>query len=121
MEFVGGSLKLKSKTKSRISKKLKKKKTKDRTKTTDAVKDKGSEKEKEKEKAVQDYVMVYANGGDEPSESQKTESERRLEETQRRRLLEKGEVKSYEEKMKEYNRLLGSQSEHFDMPKIGPG
>ncbi|KAK7206260.1 hypothetical protein BZA70DRAFT_128793 [Myxozyma melibiosi] len=74
--------------------------------------DKNEEKEREKSSTPQ------------PSEPIKTESERKFEELQRKRMekeLLKKASKSHKEKVQEYNKYLASLSEHNDMPKIGPG
>ncbi|KAF2670159.1 DUF1754-domain-containing protein [Microthyrium microscopicum] len=54
----------------------------------------------------------------------KTESERRFEETRRKRLeerLRREGVKTHKERVEELNRYLSRLSEHHDMPRIGPG
>ncbi|KIM34218.1 hypothetical protein M408DRAFT_325679 [Serendipita vermifera MAFF 305830] len=54
----------------------------------------------------------------------KTEAERRFEETQRRRLLDKVSKmasKTHKDRVSEFNSKLESLSEHHDIPKVGPG
>lgn len=62
---------------------------------------------------------IKASGG-----RQKTEAEKRYEETRRKRLeerLKKEGVKTHKERVEELNKYLSGLSEHHDMPKIGPG
>ncbi|BGO90708.1 hypothetical protein NBRC10512_000648 [Rhodotorula toruloides] len=54
----------------------------------------------------------------------KTEAQRRFEEVQRKRLLEKAAkaaAKSHKERVAEFNEKLENMSEHYDIPKVGPG
>ncbi|GAA5865454.1 hypothetical protein JCM3774_005643 [Rhodotorula dairenensis] len=54
----------------------------------------------------------------------KTEAERRFEEVQRKRLLDKAAkqaLKSHKERVAEFNEKLENMSEHYDIPKVGPG
>ncbi|BGP23826.1 hypothetical protein Rt10032_c05g2455 [Rhodotorula toruloides] len=54
----------------------------------------------------------------------KTEAQRRFEEVQRKRLLEKAAkaaAKSHKERVAEFNEKLEHMSEHYDIPKVGPG
>lgn len=59
----------------------------------------------------------------------KTESERRFEEAQRKKLLKLAEkpgvrpelLKTHKQRVEELNTYLSRLSEHHDMPKIGPG
>ncbi|KAK9479346.1 hypothetical protein V1514DRAFT_341900 [Lipomyces japonicus] len=92
---------------------------------------KGGKVEKKKKKKIkrdQDQ-KVTSPGHDKPLErvsanDGKTETEKKFEEIQRKRLekqLEGKAAKSYKEQVEEYNKYLGSLSEHHDMPKIGPG
>lgn len=53
-----------------------------------------------------------------------TEAEKRFDELRRKRLLERAEregAKSHRERVEEFNQKLARQTEHNDMPKIGPG
>ncbi|CAD6571843.1 MAG: hypothetical protein CYPHOPRED_004597 [Cyphobasidiales sp. Tagirdzhanova-0007] len=53
-----------------------------------------------------------------------TESERRYEEVRRRRLADKVRKeakKSHKERVQEFNEKLEGMSEHYDLPRIGPG
>lgn len=55
---------------------------------------------------------------------QKTDAEKRHDETRRKRLEEKMKregVKTHKEKVEELNKYLSGLSEHHDMPRIGPG
>ncbi|GAA5986641.1 hypothetical protein JCM10908_003834 [Rhodotorula pacifica] len=54
----------------------------------------------------------------------KTEAERRFEEVQRKRLLDKAAkqaLKSHKDRVAEFNEKLENMSEHYDIPKVGPG
>eukprot|EP01094_Clydonella_sp_ATCC50884_P020877 TRINITY_DN4442_c0_g1_i1.p1 TRINITY_DN4442_c0_g1~~TRINITY_DN4442_c0_g1_i1.p1 ORF type:complete len:117 (+),score=37.03 TRINITY_DN4442_c0_g1_i1:191-541(+) len=54
----------------------------------------------------------------------RTEAEKKFEEIQRQReseRLKKEAEKSHREKILELNQKLDSMSEHFDIPKVGPG
>ncbi|POY74127.1 hypothetical protein BMF94_2939 [Rhodotorula taiwanensis] len=54
----------------------------------------------------------------------KTDAERRFEEVQRKRLLEKAAKqarKSHKDRVAEFNEKLENMSEHYDVPKVGPG
>ena len=54
----------------------------------------------------------------------KTEAQSRFEEVQRKRLLEKAAkaaAKSHKERVAEFNEKLENMSEHYDIPKVGPG
>ncbi|GAA5854618.1 hypothetical protein JCM8547_004911 [Rhodosporidiobolus lusitaniae] len=54
----------------------------------------------------------------------KTEAQRRFEEVQRKRLLDKAAkaaVKSHKDRVAEFNEKLENLSEHYDIPKVGPG
>jgi protein FAM32A len=64
-------------------------------------------------------VALKESGG-----RRKTESEKRHDETRRKRLEERMKrdgVKTHKEKVEELNKYLSGLSEHHDMPKIGPG
>ncbi|CAG8609905.1 1022_t:CDS:2 [Paraglomus occultum] len=54
----------------------------------------------------------------------KTEAERKFEEIQRQRLeekVQKAAQKSHRERVAELNRKLEEMTEHYDIPKVGPG
>ncbi|CAG8459100.1 6131_t:CDS:2 [Dentiscutata heterogama] len=54
----------------------------------------------------------------------KTEAEKKFEEIQRKRLdekVEKAARKSHKERVAELNRKLEEMTEHYDIPKVGPG
>jgi protein FAM32A len=54
----------------------------------------------------------------------RTEAEKRFEETKRRRLAERVEKlahKTHKERVQEFNAHLETLSEHHDIPKVGPG
>ena len=53
-----------------------------------------------------------------------TDAERRRLETIAKRTvvkLEKGEVKSHRERVKDFNAYLGNLTEHYDLPKVSKG
>ncbi|KAI8992183.1 hypothetical protein BDF20DRAFT_848807 [Mycotypha africana] len=85
-------------------------------------KKKKSKSSKEKlEKALregsEEFKTVY-------QEVEKTEAERKFEETQRRRQMErvyKAATKSHKDRVQEFNQKLENLSEHHDIPKVGPG
>ncbi|KAF9091314.1 hypothetical protein BGX29_006192 [Mortierella sp. GBA35] len=55
---------------------------------------------------------------------EKTAAEKRFEETQKKRQEEKvlkSAMKSHKEKVAELNRKLEEMTEHYDIPKVGPG
>ncbi|KAK4055521.1 hypothetical protein OIV83_000067 [Microbotryomycetes sp. JL201] len=55
---------------------------------------------------------------------EKTEAQRRFEEVQKKRMLEKAAkaaTKSHKDRVAEFNAKLERLSEHHDMPRIGPG
>ncbi|KAG8759173.1 hypothetical protein FRC14_006498 [Serendipita sp. 396] len=54
----------------------------------------------------------------------KTEAERRFEQIQRRRLLDKVSKmasKTHKDRVQEFNAKLEQASDHHDIPKVGPG
>ncbi|KAE8233973.1 hypothetical protein CF326_g981 [Tilletia indica] len=60
----------------------------------------------------------------EPLSLERTDAERRFDEIQRKRLVEKVKSeakKSHKEKVDKFNTYLESLSEHYDIPKVGPG
>ncbi|KAG0165344.1 hypothetical protein DFQ30_008566 [Apophysomyces sp. BC1015] len=55
---------------------------------------------------------------------EKTDAEKKFEETKMKRQMErvaKAAVKSHKEKVSEFNNKLEQLSEHYDIPKVGPG
>ncbi|PLW53932.1 hypothetical protein PCANC_03770 [Puccinia coronata f. sp. avenae] len=55
---------------------------------------------------------------------EKTRAEIKFEETQKMRLLEKVKkqaLKTHKDRVADFNLRLENQSEHFDIPKVGPG
>ncbi|KAM0788977.1 hypothetical protein ACM66B_003049 [Microbotryomycetes sp. NB124-2] len=76
-----------------------------------------------------DSVAQAAAGGSSSSTGQytktnKTEAQRRFEEVQKKRMLEKAAKaasKSHKDRVAEFNAKLERLSEHHDMPRIGPG
>ncbi|CAG8576214.1 14791_t:CDS:2 [Acaulospora colombiana] len=54
----------------------------------------------------------------------RTEAEKKFEEIQRKRLdekVEKAARKSHKERVAELNKKLEEMTEHYDIPKVGPG
>ncbi|GAA5955478.1 hypothetical protein JCM8115_006766 [Rhodotorula mucilaginosa] len=115
----GGSLKLKGG--GAEAKKKKKKKSKSSTsqklreeETAAAASGSGSDRE----------VASSASASGSTANPYKTEAERRFEEVQRKRLLDKAAkqaLKSHKERVAEFNEKLENMSEHYDIPKVGPG
>ncbi|KAJ3188925.1 hypothetical protein HDU85_004641 [Gaertneriomyces sp. JEL0708] len=118
-DFAGGSLKLKGVMDNPIKKKKKKKSKQEKEKLAKVVANEvgassstGNDKDKEDGKKLE---YVYR---------QKTEAELKFEEVQRKRQAErikKTAAKSHKERVAEYNKYLESLSEHYDIPKVGPG
>ncbi|KAJ7040428.1 hypothetical protein C8F04DRAFT_1083538 [Mycena alexandri] len=120
----GGSLKLKGVAEGGIVKK-KKKKSKHKQE---------SELERERvkdllrEEAAASRSSLPGSGTNSPAPSgssdRKTDAERRFEEVQRRRLVERVSKlanKTHKDRVSEFNAHLESLSEHHDIPKVGPG
>ncbi|KAF9355263.1 hypothetical protein BGZ80_004700 [Entomortierella chlamydospora] len=103
-ESAGGSLKFKGG--GGITKKKKKK--------TDASKVKAALEAKEATPPPSKPIKVL----------EKTAAELKFEEVQRKRQEEKvlkSAMKSHKEKVAELNRKLEEMTEHYDIPKVGPG
>ncbi|CAO3668517.1 unnamed protein product [Umbelopsis ramanniana] len=85
------------------------------------------EKEKSKKSKLQDATRHVAANEKKRSTYvaiEKTPAELKFEETQRRRQEEKirrSAEKSHKEKVAEFNDKLEQLSEHYDIPKVGPG
>lgn len=108
----GGSLNLKGD--SGTPKKIKKKKKK-------------TQKDKEKLKSYAKELMSDDATSSEPKPIRvvtKTEAELKFEAIQKKRLEEKVEKaarRSHKERVAELNRKLEEMTEHYDIPKVGPG
>ncbi|ORX53251.1 DUF1754-domain-containing protein [Hesseltinella vesiculosa] len=99
----GGSLKFKGGTSSIKKKKKKSKSSKE--KMTKAI-----------ESSQDDPKIVQV--------VQKTDAEKRFEEIKRKRQLDRASKqaqKSHKERVAEFNTKLDNLTEHFDLPKVGPG
>ncbi|RUS15716.1 hypothetical protein BC937DRAFT_92093 [Endogone sp. FLAS-F59071] len=109
---AGGPLKLKGDDSSIKKKKKKSKKDKDKLSA-----------------AVQNALREGSgSGSDSPLSSRrvitKTAAELKFEEIQRKRQEEKvkkAATKSHKEKVAEFNQKLEEMTEHYDIPKVGPG
>ncbi|KAJ1652116.1 hypothetical protein IWQ61_007479 [Dispira simplex] len=120
-DLVGGSLRLKGKGLG--IKKKKSRKHKSRTKSKDTP---SSPKSRSPSEAVGD--PSYSTP-DEPASSTgptvtKTEAERKFEEVQKKRKMDRIRNlanKSHRERVAELNQYLEGLSEHYDIPKVGPG
>ncbi|KAG0148257.1 hypothetical protein CROQUDRAFT_670058 [Cronartium quercuum f. sp. fusiforme G11] len=58
------------------------------------------------------------------SRVEKTTAERRFEAVQKKRMAEKAKkqaLKTHKDRVADFNERLEAQSEHFDIPKVGPG
>eukprot|EP00027_Filamoeba_sp_ATCC50430_P002499 CAMPEP_0168558140 /NCGR_PEP_ID=MMETSP0413-20121227/9808_1 /TAXON_ID=136452 /ORGANISM="Filamoeba nolandi, Strain NC-AS-23-1" /LENGTH=104 /DNA_ID=CAMNT_0008589235 /DNA_START=683 /DNA_END=997 /DNA_ORIENTATION=+ len=82
---------------------------------------------KRKEKALTDKVIAAEVSKEQqiikPADP-RTEAEKKYEESQRKRekeKLAKSASKSHKQKLDEFNKYLGGLSEHYDIPKVGPG
>ncbi|KAJ5752660.1 hypothetical protein N7520_009577 [Penicillium odoratum] len=129
----GGKLKLKGSKVSggRVEKKKKKGSKKKDGNGNGNENENVEEKEKEKEspesgvqdQAKEDKDALSADTTPEPGVG-KTETEKKYEETRRKRMLERLQrdgIKTHKERVEELNKYLSRLSEHHDMPKIGPG
>jgi len=59
-----------------------------------------------------------------PPKPEKTAAERKFEEIQLKRQAEqvkKMASKSHKEKVEDFNKYLSTLTEHYDIPKVGPG
>jgi protein FAM32A len=118
---IGGGLKLKG-TGVDKKKKKKKPKTAESSSTSTAVANSTDDTTHTLGRSVSPAaaeVALKEAGG-----RRKTESEKRHDETRRKRLEERMKrdgVKTHKEKVEELNKYLSGLSEHHDMPKIGPG
>ncbi|CAH7681671.1 hypothetical protein BY996DRAFT_6909136 [Phakopsora pachyrhizi] len=55
---------------------------------------------------------------------EKTEAQKRFEEVQKKRMAEKAKkqaLQTHKDRVTAFNQRLEAQSEHFDIPKVGPG
>ncbi|KAI9245900.1 hypothetical protein BDA99DRAFT_272161 [Phascolomyces articulosus] len=84
-----------------------------------------SEKEKLERALWEDKVGGGSDGKHQRFTAfEKTEAEKKFEETQRKRQMDrvsKAAAKSHKEKVSEFNNKLEQLSEHYDIPKVGPG
>lgn len=118
MSFVGGKLRLKGGCDlSGITKKKKKKKKKSSSSSSRRV-----------EAEAEERVGVASTGGyvitDEGPQDRRTDAEKRHEQRLQRREEEeiaKAAGKTHRERVKEFNEKLANMSEHYDIPKVGPG
>ncbi|PWN88474.1 DUF1754-domain-containing protein [Acaromyces ingoldii] len=123
----GGSLKFKG-GESPVLAGKKKKKTKSSTSkdvarrseyAEDAPGSSSKGKEREEPDQVDDAALAQRSSG--PA---KTAAERKFEEVRLKRMAERvaREAKmSHKEKVDKFNRDLENQTEHYDLPKVGPG
>ncbi|KAL8290000.1 hypothetical protein RQP46_002939 [Phenoliferia psychrophenolica] len=122
---TGGSLKLKGTAAGPANKKKKKSSSSSRARQADdaplasgsgsgETRERDGEDEGDASPAPPTYVVS----------SGKTEAQRRFEEVQKKRLLEKAAkaaAKTHKERVAEFNEKLENLSEHYDIPKVGPG
>ncbi|KAL4770279.1 hypothetical protein BDW60DRAFT_209221 [Aspergillus nidulans var. acristatus] len=128
----GGKLKLKGSKVSdgRVKKKKSKKSSSAGTGATTGTGEKVEEKRGE-DAAAEERARSVSGGAEgedgshsTPTQSAKTEAERKHEEMRRKRIqerLKREGVKTHKERVEELNKYLSRLSEHHDMPKIGPG
>ncbi|KAI8142549.1 hypothetical protein BJV82DRAFT_516443 [Fennellomyces sp. T-0311] len=88
-------------------------------------KKKKSKSDKEK---LQRAIQESGGGGENKKQRftlfEKTDAEKKFEEAQRKRQMDrvsKAAAKSHKEKVSEFNNKLEQLSEHYDIPKVGPG
>ncbi|GAA5889547.1 hypothetical protein JCM8208_001056 [Rhodotorula glutinis] len=121
----GGSLKLKGAGGAVDPSKKKKKKSSASKKARDEDRDApASASGSGHDRSESPAVGGSSSGSTSVAASGKTEAQRRFEEVQRKRLLEKAAkaaVKSHKERVAEFNEKLENLSEHYDIPKVGPG
>ncbi|TPX36171.1 hypothetical protein SmJEL517_g01440 [Synchytrium microbalum] len=112
--LIGGSLKLKGS--SGVQKKQGK-----------AVKPKiesSDQKKRSSDTAASSSSTTMVASGSKSTGRPKTPAELKFEEIQRQRALERAEKmaqKSHKERVAEFNSKLENLSEHYDIPKVGPG
>ncbi|CAO1619150.1 unnamed protein product [Parajaminaea phylloscopi] len=77
------------------------------------------------EAALQDEeLMERTPSGSGKAANKMTDAERRFAEVQRRRMsdkIRKEATKSHKERVGEFNKYLENLTEHYDLPKVGPG
>ncbi|GAA5923580.1 hypothetical protein JCM3775_000437 [Rhodotorula graminis] len=120
----GGSLKLKGAGGAVEPSKKKKKKSSASKKARDEDRDAPASASGSGQERSQSPAVGGSGGSTSVAASGKTEAQRRFEEVQRKRLLEKAAkaaVKSHKERVAEFNEKLENLSEHYDIPKVGPG
>ncbi|GAA6037830.1 hypothetical protein JCM8097_005060 [Rhodosporidiobolus ruineniae] len=117
----GGGLKLKGAGGAVDPTKKKKKKSSTTKKIREA--EEPAERSASEVGSGRDDSPVAGGSSSKPADG-KTEAQRRFEEVQRKRLLDKAAkaaVKSHKERVAEFNEKLEQLSEHYDIPKVGPG
>ncbi|BGP15050.1 hypothetical protein JCM10213v2_003005 [Rhodosporidiobolus nylandii] len=107
LKLKGGGSEKKKKKKSSMTKKLRE----------------GDELSGSREGSAREQSPVEAAGSSSTKVADgKTEAQRRFEEVQRKRLLDKAAkaaAKSHKERVAEFNEKLENMSEHYDIPKAG--
>ncbi|GAA6046331.1 hypothetical protein JCM3770_004867 [Rhodotorula araucariae] len=95
----------------------------DPTKKKKKKKSTSSKKARDEEPAAAERSESPTAGGSNAAAG-KTEAQRKFEEVQRKRLLDKAAkaaVKSHKDRVAEFNEYLERLSEHHDIPRVGPG
>jgi len=88
------------------------------------VKKKKKSKKSDATKLDQHFQATVNDSSGTQNLSNKTEAELKFERIQKQRLKEKVEdlaKKSHKDKVQEFNKKLEELSEHYDIPKVGPG
>merc|ERR1712182_37317 len=119
MSFVGGKLRLKGDNDGGVSKKKKKKKKRRREKHQ-LLSHVAEDHEEEQEENTAGYVIKRKDG----PVDRRTKAEKRFDEILTKREVEevtKAASKTHRERVKEFNEKLAGMSEHYDIPKVGPG
>lgn len=86
------------------------------------------QKQSGEEQVESEELRVSASSSENPSVNVtrvlKTKAEIKFEEIQKMRLLDKVKkqaLKTHKDRVADFNLRLEKQSEHFDIPKVGPG
>ncbi|TPX50117.1 hypothetical protein SeMB42_g02251 [Synchytrium endobioticum] len=125
MSLIGGSLKLKG---SGGVQKKSSKPSSSKPKIESADKEKRSSSDGDfsslSPSSASSSTPAATSSATKPGGRIKTPAELKFEEIRKQRALEKAEkmaLKSHKERVSEFNQKLESLSEHYDIPKVGPG
>mmetsp|Transcript_15075 Transcript_15075/g.38325 ORF Transcript_15075/g.38325 Transcript_15075/m.38325 type:complete len:114 (+) Transcript_15075:211-552(+) len=113
MTFVGGKLNLKG------VKKKKKKKSKEGRREEEHYRS-----DRENSTCQEHHGEASGSAAERGLADNRTKAEKRFDEIMKRRELDeimKAADKTHRQRVKEFNEKLASMSEHYDIPKVGPG